>query len=165
MYAYRDSLLIMLYCFSGARGEELVLVKQEDIVFEDGQYIIHIMHGKGGSVRSLKLSKDESKMIKKHLEYLHQELPYNSSYLSATYNAKESVYTDKPMSADSIRRFGNFVFKLLNINKTGLHTIRRGYATKKLAVDKVDIATIAKRLGNTTAILEKHYYKDAVSEV
>lgn len=164
-YAYRDSLLIMLYCMTGARGEELVLVKQEDVRLEDGQYIIDILHGKGGSVRSLKLSKQESKKIKKHMQYLHRELPHNSSYLSATYNAKELVYTNKPMSADSIRRFGNFVFKLLNINKSGLHTIRRGYATCKLTYDKIDIATIAKRLGNTTAILEKHYYKDAISEV
>lgn len=158
-YAYRDSLLILIYCLTGARSEEVVHIKLKDIVVNDEYYVIKIEKGKGGKKRSVAAS---SELLKRHIEYLEDELPNSEYYLSSTYDEKQGAYINKPMNADSIRRFSNFILKLLSIKKSGLHATRRGYATKRIAKDGVDISTVAKELGNTTAILEKHYYKHSV---
>ncbi len=157
--AYRDSLLILLYCYTGARSEEIVLVKFKDITEEAGNYIIKIEQGKGGKKRAVSVKKE---LIEEHLEYLSEHSKGEEQYLSAAYHNKNSIYKDTAMSPNTIRKFENFILKYLNIKKSGLHAVRRGFATKKIANDGVDISLVAKQLGNTIAVLEKHYLKHAV---
>ena len=56
-------------------------------------------------------------------------------------------------------KFANFILNKLEINKSGLHAFRRGYVTKRIGKDKIDVSICAKEVGNTVAILEKHYLK------
>ena len=63
------------------------------------------------------------------------------------------------MSAVYYRVFSNDTLKFLGINKTGLHAYRRDYVSMRVGEDKVLVSLVAKEVGNTSAILEKHYFK------
>jgi integrase/recombinase XerD len=157
-YAYRESLLMLLYALTGARSEEVVKIKLRDIEEfshrNKSYYRIKIQEGKGGNIREIAIEAD---FIRGHIDYLKQELPDDSYYLSSTYS--NGTYLNKPHHQDNIRKFGNFALKTLGINKSGLHTFRRGFATKKVVHDGVEISTVAKMMGNTTNVLEKYYLK------
>jgi len=158
--AYRDSLLIILYALTGARSEEVVKIKLRDIsLFKHGSkeyYRIKIQEGKGGKVREIGI---ESGFIKKHIKYLKKELPSDDYFIASTYNTHLQVYTNNHVHQDTIRRFGNYILQTLDINKKGLHTFRRGYATRRIVYDKAELAVVAKEMGNTTTVLEKYYLK------
>jgi len=158
--AYRDSLLIILYALTGARSEEVVKIRLKDISLfkHNGKeyYRIKIQEGKGGKVREVGV---EAGFIKKHIEFLKQELPSSDYYIASTYDEKTKTYKNKHVHQDTIRRFGNYVLEILGINKKGLHTFRRGYATKRIVHDKAELAVVAKEMGNTAGVLEKYYLK------
>jgi len=156
-YAYRDALLLLIYSLSGARSDEVVHIRLRDIsLFKKNgveRYIVKIDKGKGGKKRSISI---EKKYIHSFIEYFGSHLPNENYYLSSTY---KNGYTNKPMNGNTIRAFANKILKNIGINKKGLHSFRRGYVTKRVADDLVDISVVAKEVGNTTAILEKHYLK------
>ena len=156
-YAYRDALLMLIYALSGARSEEVVYIKLEDIsLYEKNgtqRYIIKIKRGKGGKNRSIAIKKE---YLEKYIEYFTQVLPDSSYYISSTYI---DGYTNKTMSPNTIRNFSNTILKQLGIEKTGLHAFRRGYVTKRIGEDEMDVSIVAKEVGNTIDILEKHYLK------
>lgn len=158
--AYRNSLLIILYALTGARSEEVVKIKLKDISLfkhdEREYYRIKIQEGKGGKVREIGI---EAGFIKKHIEFFKKELPSDGYYLSSTYNKKLHIYQNKHIHQDTIRRFGNYILQILNIDKKGLHTFRRGYATRRIVYDKAELAVVAKEMGNTAGVLEKYYLK------
>jgi len=158
--AYKDSLLIILYTLTGARSEEVVKIKLKDIsLFKHNNkeyYRIKIQEGKGGKVREVGV---EAGFIKKHIDFFKKELPSDNYYISSTYDKKTKVYTNKHVHQDTIRRFGNYVLQILGINKKGLHTFRRGYATRRIVYDKAELAVVAKEMGNTAGVLEKYYLK------
>lgn len=158
--AYRDSLLIILYALTGARSEEVVKIRLRDIsLFEHGNkeyYRIKIQEGKGGKVREIGV---ESGFIKKHIEYLKSELPSDDYFIASTYDTHLQSYTNNHVHQDTIRRFGNYILQILGINKKGLHTFRRGYATRRIVYDKAELAVVAKEMGNTAGVLEKYYLK------
>jgi len=155
--AYRDALCLIIYALTGARSSEVVYIKLKDIVEhvqgDEVYYIIKIENGKGGKKRSVAIKKPH---IEKFINYMRSNLPSEEYYLSSTY---KKGYTNKPLSPDTIRVFSNFILRHLNINKTGLHAYRRAYVTKRIGEDKVDVSIVAKEVGNTVAILEKHYLK------
>lgn len=157
-YAYRESLLMLLYVLTGARSEEVVKIKLEDIKeFEHrskSYYRIRIQEGKGSKIREVAVEAD---FIKRHIKFLRAELPENCYYLSSTYS--HGAYLNKPHHQDNIRKFGNYILKILGINKSGLHTFRRAYATKRVVQDGVDISIVAKEMGNTAGVLERFYLK------
>jgi len=157
MYAYRDALLLLIYALSGARSEEVVYIKLQDIsLYEKNgtqRYIIKIQKGKGGKNRSIAIKKE---YLEKYIEYFTEVLPDDSYYLSSTYI---DGYTNKTMSPNTIRKFSNTILKQLGIQKTGLHAFRRGYVTKRIGEDEMDVSIVAKEVGNTIDILEKHYLK------
>jgi integrase/recombinase XerD len=158
-YAYRNAFLLILYCLTGARGDEAAHIRLKDIQWrKDGRreyYVIKIEKGKGGKKRYIHA---EKKYIGKFVDYFRAVLPDESYYISSTYK-KGVGYTNKPADINGVRRFGNRILGLMGINKTGLHIFRRGYVTKRIAVDGENTAIVAKEVGNTTAILEKHYLK------
>lgn len=157
-YAYRDSLMILLYALTGARSAEVVKIKLQDITpfthYNKQYYRIKIKEAKGGHKREIGIQAD---FIKEHIEYFKQELPSDEYFLSSS--CIKDIYTNKSQHPDTTRKFGNYVLKILGINKTGLHTFRRGYATKRVVNDKKSLAVVAKEIGNTAAVLERFYFK------
>lgn len=157
-HAYRDAILMIIYAETGARSEEVVHIKLEDVVLyaknSIDRYILKIEKGKGGKKRKVAILKNHLHEI---IEYLKEKLPGDDYYLSSTHS-KEG-YNKKPLHPNRIREFSNFIMDILGIHKTGLHALRRGYVTKRIGSDEVDISVVAKEVGNTTAILEKHYLK------
>lgn len=158
--AYRDAALILVYALSGGRSDEVVHIKLKDIRedSEKSRYIIKIEKGKGGKKRSVWI---EKKYFEKFYLFFKETLPSEDFYISSTYRKE---YKNRPMSPGHIRTFGNTVLNILNINKRGLHSFRRGYVTDRITHDKVDIGIVAKEAGNTVAILEKHYLKHDATE-
>lgn len=157
-YAYRDSLMLLIFLLTGARGDEVVHIKLRDISLykkgEEPYYIIKIEHAKGGKKRSVAVEKD---YIVNYITYLEKELPNENYYLSSTFVSCQ--YSNKRMHPNTIREFANYIMRIIGINKKGLHAFRRGYATKRIMHDGADISIVAKELGNTSPILEKHYLK------
>jgi len=156
--AQRDSLLILIYALTGARSEEVVKIKLEDLsvfMHNDREYYsIKILEGKGGNIREIGV---ESGFIKPHIEFMRECLPNESFYLSSV--KINGVYVDKFQHQDNIRKFGNKILKILGIHKTGLHTFRRGYATRRVMHDGMDVSIVAKEMGNTISIIERFYLK------
>lgn len=154
-YAYRDASLMIIYALTGGRSNEVVHIKLKEISeSKDKQhYFIRINKGKGGKKRVVSIPQT---YLKPFLEYFRAELPSDDYYISSTY---KKGYTNIPMNPNTIRTFSNDILRILDINKTGLHAFRRGYVTKRIGGDEVDISLVAKEVGNTVAILEKHYLK------
>jgi integrase/recombinase XerD len=156
-YAWRDAFLMLIYALTGARSEEVTHIKLKDISLHKKEgverYIIKIEKAKGGKKRSVAIKR---KHIEKYISYFKRVLPDDNYYISSTYR---KGYTNKPMSSNEIRTFSNNILKGLGINKTGLHSHRRGYVTKRVGEDGANASVVAKEVGNTTAILEKHYLK------
>ena len=157
--ARRDSLLLLIYLLTGARGDEVVKIRLRDIgEFElEGEhyYNIKIQDGKGGKIREIPVHKD---YIQGFVEYFKKELPNESYFISSLWN-KDIGYYEKNVSADSMRKFANKIFKKNDINVSGLHAFRRGFATKKVAHEGVDIAVTAGIMGNSSNVLERFYLK------
>ncbi len=158
--AVRNALLILLYLLTGARSEEVVDIKLKDISYhkeygKKSYYVVRIMHGKGGKIREVAV---EAEHIEFHINYLKNRLPSNDYYISSIYD-KDGNVINKPYHPDSIRKFANFVMKKKEIDKTGLHTFRRGFATRKVISEKMDIAKASKILGNSINVLERYYLK------
>lgn len=153
----RDILLLLICALTGARGEEVVHIKLKDLSLYQKEnksyYIIKIEKAKGGKKRSVTVRKND---IYYYVEYFKSQLPNDDFYLSSTY---KNGYTNKPMHPNTLRLFANTLLKILGIPKRGLHAFRRGYVTKRISSDHADISIVAKELGNTSAILEKHYLK------
>jgi len=156
--AIRNAFLLTLYAVTGARGDEVVHIKLNDIenFSKDKKryYIVNIEEGKGGKKRRVLI---DAKYIDKYIEYYKKAFNDKNYYISSTW--RRGNYTNKPMHINTLRNFSNTILKILGINKSGLHIYRRGYATKRIGIDKVDISIVAKELGNTSAILEKYYLK------
>jgi integrase len=156
--AYRDSLLILLYVLTGARSAEVVKIKLKEIsLFSHNSkeyYSIKILEGKGDKIREVGV---EAGFIKQHIEHFKSVLPDDDFYLSSSFS--HGSYLNKSHHPDTIRRFGNYILQVLGINKKGLHTFRRGYATRRVVEDGVDISIVAKEMGNSSSVLERYYLK------
>lgn len=157
-HAYRDATLMIIYALTGARSEEVVFVKLKDLeLFTKNsidRYIVKIEKGKGGKKRKVGILRSH---LEKLIEYLQNVLPSEEHYLSSTHG--KNGYNNRAIHPNRIREFSNDILRILDINKTGLHAFRRGYVTKRIGSDDVDVSVVAKEVGNTTAILEKHYLK------
>jgi len=164
--AHRDAFLLLLYLLTGARGDEIVHVKLIDIEeFEldrEFYYKVRLTNTKGGKIREVAIEKD---FIDYHVKYFKSALPGSNYYISSLWDDKLG-YINKPVSTDTIRKLANLILKTNNINKSGLHSFRRGYATKRVAHDGVDVSVVANELGNSSDVLERFYLKhDAQSGV
>ena len=162
--AYRNALLLLLYTYTGARSEEVVLIKLEDITefsYKGKEFFaVKIKHGKGGKTRSIGVKREK---LVKYIDYLKENLPSDDFYISALY--ENGMYINKPYHQNNIRKFSNYILQdALGIHKSGLHVYRRGYATKRLTKDNINIALVAKELGHSVAMLEKHYFKHDVTD-
>jgi len=158
-YAWRNSALIILYALSGARTTELLNVRLRDMKLskdDDGdEYIsLNILKGKGNKKRQAIIV---PKHFSRHYEHLQSVLPDDSFYISSV--TKNGQIINSSMSDKSIRDFFNKVMGILGLDRSGLHTARRAYVSKRIGVDNANASVVAKEVGNTVAVLEEHYLK------
>lgn len=157
--AMRDGMLLLIYLLTGARGGEVIKVKLKDIEpserMGDDYFDIKIENGKGDKIRRVSVHRD---YIEKYVNYFKSALPSDEFCISSV--IKDEKIIDKPIHVDIVRRFANLILQELDINKTGLHSFRRGFATRKVVHEKENIAVVARLMGNTTTVLEKYYVKD-----
>lgn len=152
-YAYRNALIVLLYCLSGARADEVISLKMEHIKeseYKDEHGTVHLFYiiayhtTKGDKYREVVVRREE---IEPFVEYMRSALPDPSYVLSSTYT--NGAYTNKKMPDVDMWKFTTYALKEIGVNKSGRHIIRRGYATKELA-DGKDLAIVAMELGHTS---------------
>ena len=161
-YAWRDSLIVMLYCLTGARASEILHVKLEDITQESfefegeeiTQYKLILRKTKGSKTRTQYILKSE---IQKHLDYLKENLPDTTYYLSSAY--AHGAYKNTPMSRTAIYRFIGMALRTIGIKKDGTHIIRRGSVTNMIA-EGVDISTVGQLHGHESILTTQRYVKE-----
>lgn len=162
--AYKDALIVLLYCLTGARSDEVISLKLEHIEeastldsqgISQNFYIIKYHTTKGDSYRESAVHKDE---IVDFIEYIRSALPDQSFFISSPFI--KGAYQQRKMNDSTMYRFVTWALHSIGIKKSGRHIIRRGYATKELA-DGKDIAVVAMDLGHaSTETTYKHYLKN-----
>ena len=152
-YAYRNALIVLLYCLTGARSDEVISLKMEHILessYKDDNGHIHHFYTiqyhttKGDKYREVVVHKD---MIEPYVAYMKTALPDSTYTISSTYT--KGHYTNKKMNDSEMYLFVTWALHTMGIKKSGRHIIRRGYATKELA-DGKDLAIVALELGHTS---------------
>jgi integrase/recombinase XerD len=152
-YAYRNALIVLLYCLTGARADEVISLNMEHInesEYKDDNGITHLFYTiayhttKGDKYREVVVRREEIELF---VEYMSKNLPDGSFTISSTY--ANGSYTNKKMADVEMWKFTTFALKAIGGNKSGRHIIRRGYATKELA-DGKDLAIVAMELGHTS---------------
>lgn len=152
-YAYRNALIVLLYCLTGARSDEVISLKMEHILessYKDDNGHIHHFYTiayhttKGDKYREVVVHKEA---IKPYVKFMRTALPDPTYTISSTYTKGE--YTNKKMNDSEMYLFVTWALHTMGIKKSGRHIIRRGYATKELA-DGKDLAIVALELGHTS---------------
>ncbi len=152
-YAYRNALIVLLYCLTGARSDEVISLKMEHILessYKDNSGHIHHFYTiqyhttKGDKYREVVVHKD---MIEPYVAYMRTALLDSTYMISSTYS--KGHYTNKKMNDSEMYSFVTWALHAMGIKKSGRHIIRRGYATKELA-DGKDLAIVALELGHTS---------------
>ncbi len=152
-YAYRNALIVLLYCLTGARSDEVISLKMEHILessYKDDNGHIHHFYTiqyhttKGDKYREVVVHKA---MIEPYVKYMQTALPDSTYTISSTYT--KGHYTNKKMNDSEMYLFVTWALHTMGIKKSGRHIIRRGYATKELA-DGKDLAIVALELGHTS---------------
>ncbi|MFA6145029.1 MAG: site-specific integrase [Sulfuricurvum sp.] len=152
-YAYRNALIVLLYCLTGARADEVISLRLEHIKeseYKDDNGTTHLFYTiayhttKGDKYREVVVRREE---IEPFVSYLRTALSDPSYVISSTY--ANGSYTNKKMADVDMWKFTTYALKAIGVNKSGRHIIRRGYATKELA-DGKDLAIVAMELGHTS---------------
>jgi integrase/recombinase XerD len=152
-YAYRNALIVLLYCLTGARSDEVISLKMEHITpssYKDENanthhfYTIAYHTTKGDKYREVVVRREE---IEPYVEYMRYALSNPTYTISSTYT--KGSYTNKKMNDTEMYLFVTWALHNMGIKKSGRHIIRRGYATKELA-DGKDLAIVALELGHTS---------------
>ena len=147
--AYKNSLMILIMMFGGARASEVVNIKYRDIdTFTSekrGERYSIAVTGKGNKERVLYIDKEH---LNKHIDYLLSNRGEND-YISGKANSNE------PLTTQALYAFSKKVFNLINIDKKGLHIFRHHFASNFVG-EVGNIAILQDILGhsniNTTMI-------------
>jgi len=95
----RDQLYLALLYDSGARNNEILSLKLQDVSFSGKNCTIHLL-GKGNKTRLIPISESVAKMMKRYWAIFHQDSNPNQ-YLFYTVHHKSK----HKMSADNVARF------------------------------------------------------------
>lgn len=151
--AWRDATIVLLYCVTGARSDEVLSLEIghiHDTSMEDDAGTVHPFYSiqyhttKGDKYREVVVHKWQ---IEKFIQHMRVALPEQKLVLSST--IVRGKPTNKKMSQSEMYRFVTWALHELGIKKSGRHIIRRGYATKELA-DGKELAVVALDLGHTS---------------
>lgn len=131
----RNSLLLKLSLYSGARRGELALVSISDMI-EDGEIYIIDTIGKGDKERILYIPKS---IIEKEVLY------YNNNGLNRIAITKNK----KNMDGSQLYRLLNNIYKKIGIAYSGIHILRHTFA-KDMISKNVNITTVQQLLGHAS---------------
>jgi len=131
----RNSLLVKLSLYSGARRGELGEIKVDDLVEDGGTYIINTI-GKGDKERILYIPKS---IIFKELQY----------YIDNGLNFLAVSKLNKRMNGSQIYKLLNTIYAKIGIAYSGVHILRHTFA-KEMIARNVNITTIQQLLGHAS---------------
>lgn len=141
--AYKNTLLILIMMYGGARAGEVVKIRFEDIKKTKGKndtpmYSISVL-GKGNKNRNIYVKEH---LLKKHIDYLIEHKGKNK-YISGKKNS------EAPISTQALYYFSREMFKFAGSEKKGLHIFRHHFASKVME-DKGDIKLLQELLGHSS---------------
>jgi len=131
----RNSLLIKILLYSGARRGELEVLETKNFIKDKELYIIHTV-GKGDKERILYIPSI----------YIEKELSY---YIRNNIEFIATTKSGKTMDGSQIYRSLNNIYKKLGIKYSGVHILRHTFAKSMLAKD-VNIVTVKELLGHAS---------------
>ncbi|MGC9132982.1 MAG: site-specific tyrosine recombinase/integron integrase [Nanopusillaceae archaeon] len=132
---YRDKLIIKFLFYTGVRVSELVRIRKNDIIFEEG---FAKVYGKGGKERIVPVPNDLLNEIKEYIE-------------------KNNLDTLFPLSTRQVERIIKETAKKAGINKRVTpHVLRHSLATILLSKG-VDIRYIQELLGHSSLAITQIY--------
>ncbi|PVU71394.1 recombinase XerC [Candidatus Nanobsidianus stetteri] len=132
---YRDKLIIKFLFYTGVRVSELVKIKKNDIIFEEGFVKVY---GKGGKERIVPIPKELLNELKDYINKINTE----------------NIF---PLSSRQVERIIKNVAKKAGINKKVTpHVLRHSLATTLLSKG-VDIRYIQEILGHSSLNITQIY--------
>ncbi|MCC5447017.1 site-specific tyrosine recombinase/integron integrase [Candidatus Nanobsidianus stetteri] len=132
---YRDKLIIKFLFYTGVRVSELIKIKKNDIIFEEGFVKVY---GKGGKERIVPIPKDLLNELKDYINKINTE----------------NIF---PLSSRQVERIIKNVAKKAGINKKVTpHVLRHSLATTLLSKG-VDIRYIQEILGHSSLNITQIY--------
>lgn len=146
----RNSFLLKLSLYSGARRGELAVIKIDDFIESGDLYIINTI-GKGDKERTLYIPKE--KVIKEMVYYRENGI----NTIAITKNMK-------PMDGSQIYRFLNNIYKKLGIKYSGVHILRHTFAKSMISKD-VNIVTVQQLLGHSSIQTTMIYTNPSQKEI
>jgi len=132
---YRDKLIIKFLFYTGVRVSELVKIKKNDIIFEEGFVKVY---GKGGKERIVPIPKELLSELKDYINKINTE----------------NIF---PLSSRQVERIIKNIAKKAGINKKVTpHVLRHSLATTLLSKG-VDIRYIQEILGHSSLNITQIY--------
>jgi len=148
----RDRLIVQFLYSSGCRVSECVKLKTENVNFKE--LIGSIRGGKGNKDRTIILSKEWSKRVKKYIDKKKVKTPF-------VFSKKNG----KPISADTVQRIVKKAAEKAGIQKhVSPHTLRHSYATHLLEAGE-NIRKIQELLGHSDLSTTQIYTKVSMKEL
>jgi len=132
---YRDKLIIKFLFYTGVRVSELIKIKKNDIIFEDGFVKVY---GKGGKERIVPIPKELLNELKNYINKINTE----------------NIF---PLSSRQVERIIKYIAKKAGISKKVTpHVLRHSLATTLLSKG-VDIRYIQEILGHSSLNITQIY--------
>jgi len=132
---YRDKLIIKFLFYTGVRVSELIKIKKNDIIFEDGFVKVY---GKGGKERIVPIPKELLNELKDYINKINTE----------------NIF---PLSSRQVERIIKYIAKNAGISKKVTpHVLRHSLATTLLSRG-VDIRYIQEILGHSSLNITQIY--------
>jgi len=152
---YRNTLLLKIMLFAGARVSEAISIKFEDIKQSPKDELYEIMViGKGSKQRKIYIEKT---LIDDEIDYLLKKIDlFNLHDLIA------KTKTLKKMDRVQLYKAINIIYGLAGINETMIHSLRHTYAKEK--AKKIPLSVLQKLLGHSDISITS-IYTDPTEEI
>ena len=146
-YTSKTKLLVKIAVFGGVRGEELISIKKSSISFEDSptplltdRYMKIIIQGKGNKERAVYIRET---LIKEEYNNHIMSCECEDDLLFCSKSGKQ--YTSSAIHQQITRLLAH-----VNIDKgtSGIHLLRRSYASYLIIKKNVDFAIVSELLGH-----------------
>ena len=150
----RNKTIIALQIDTGIRCSETIDIKFTDIL-EDRI----IIHGKGKKIRTVPISLEMAKLLRKYTKVKNNYSPFNKSdnlFISRT---------GRPLTVEAIERIYKLAGEVSNITRSiriSPHTSRHYYAVKMLQTN--DIYTVSKLLGHGSVKITEVYLSSITND-
>jgi len=149
-FRYKNLFALYMLLSTGARANEIISIKLEDIKIEKNEISFQIKR-KGGKDDVIYLLEED----KHYLEKLLELKDFKSPYLFSTKNGKISYRTLYDFNKRFLKKIGIF-----NSKKHKLHIYRHSFA-RLLVKQNINLQTIKELLGHSDIAITSKYYARA----